>query len=227
MPKRPTTLHHAEDHIVKDASGNFSQTPPKDVEQSLKQTMEDFTNHQSQPQNAHEAAAITTDDAGAYFVTNSVEGNLQEAGLALSKLSAVAYGAHMSGTQSIPTGTNAKLVMNAEDFDVGGHYDPATNYRWTPPSGTVFIQCNALLTTFNSSNTYNLRIVKNGVSNPAISQDTFKVAGAFMVARTSIIDIANGSDYYEVHVNNVGTAAIVVNNAAQNTGVQGLSVRAP
>ena len=225
MPKRPTTLHHAEDHIVKDANGNFSQTPPKDVEQSLKQTMEDFTNHQSQPQNAHEAAAITTDDAGAYFVTNSVEGNLQEAGLALSKLSAVAYGAHMSGTQSIPTGTNAKLVMNAEDFDVGGHYDPATNYRWTPPSGTVFIQCNALLTTFNSSNTYNLRITKNG--SDIISQDTFKVAGAFMVARNSIINIANGSDYYEIFVNNLGTAAIVVNQSLVNTGVQGLSVRAP
>jgi hypothetical protein len=225
MPKRKTTLHHAEDHIVKDAATNFSGTPPKDVEQAVKEAIEFAVNHQALQNQAHEATAISTEDDGNYFTTNKVEGNLQEAGLALSKLSAVAYGAHTSGTQSIPTGTNARLVMNADDFDVGGHYDPATNYRWTPPSGTVFIQCNALLTTFNSSNTYNLRITKNG--SDIISQDTFKVAGAFMVARNSIINIANGSDYYEIFVNNLGTAAILVNQSLVNTGVQGLSVRAP
>jgi hypothetical protein len=38
--QRKTTLHHAKDEIVQDADSNFSQTPPKDVEVSLRQLAE-------------------------------------------------------------------------------------------------------------------------------------------------------------------------------------------
>ena len=131
------------------------------------------------------------------------------------------YSASMTNNQTVNAGNNSKLLMDVEIFDNGSYYDPTTNQRWTPPAKLVFIQCKALLTTFVATSTYNLRIYKNGTGGTLISQDTFKVSGAFMASQTSVLAEANGTDYFEIFVNNPSGANIVVNNATSNTNVQG------
>ena len=94
-----------------------------------------------------------------------------------------------------PDNNWVKVPFDTEKFDTGSYYDSATNYRWTPPAGTVIIHVNAI---FYESNTngQNVEIRKN---NTSIAIASHRSAITYDDSRAlSVVDIANGTDYYEV-----------------------------
>jgi len=130
------------------------------------------------------------------------------AAIAASKLSGVAntpaFLAHRSANQSISDATLTKVQFNTEVFDVGGCYDNATNYRFTPNvAGKYMIFC-AVELSLNDYGIYNgsAEIKFNG-STYATTQSVFG-AGAFaanMMFKATIEHIIsfNGTtDYVEV-----------------------------
>jgi len=133
------------------------------------------------------------------------------------------FRAHLTGDQSCPAAvgsvpTVTKIAFNVVDLDLpGGNYS-AANQRWTPPAGTVHIQLNALATGFTSTESYGLRINKNGSAIPnIIAQDVMKVAGGFMVGFAIVFDEANGTDFYEAYIANTGPHALNLNSFPGNT----------
>lgn len=117
------------------------------------------------------------------------------------------FSARKSADQTSISGTS-KVTFDTEDTDVGAHYD-TTNSRWTPPAGPVKITAHVYFTLATASSNTNILIYKNGsLLKGAISPNT---AAGVVGALISIIDVANGTDYYEVWVTPSGTPTAVAN----------------
>jgi hypothetical protein len=107
--------------------------------------------------------------------------------------------AYIGSTQTLNNSTWTKVAFSAERFDVGGYYDHATNYRFTPAAGKWFIGAEVL---FDSSMTdqdqARLIIYKNGAG--FIRSDFLTgAAGEQLTVEVSGLIDANGTDYYEVY----------------------------
>lgn len=111
------------------------------------------------------------------------------------------FKATLSANQTnIADNTNTKLAFDTEAFDIGGYYDAATNYRWTPPAGRVRLEAMAFVTgTFAADAASSLKIYKNG-SLFGLSAGTYSQVANENVCSVSAVDVANGTDYYEVFV---------------------------
>lgn len=92
--------------------------------------------------------------------------------------------------------TATKIAFDTEAADVGGYYDNATNFRWTPPAGLVTMQLQLVLSgTYLASGLIRALIYKNGSSFAfSTSRTGTTTGGGTFIAVT---DIANGTDYYE------------------------------
>lgn len=93
-----------------------------------------------------------------------------------------------------PGGTDAyyKVSFDVEELDFGDDYDPTTNYRWTPPSGIIHIAIVTEWANINTNRAYTA-LYKNGalVANANLNRYPQSL-------QLDYIDLANGSDYYEV-----------------------------
>lgn len=156
------------------------------------------------------AAPITTTDTTAS--TSTTTGSLIAAGGAgvAGRVSAdnfratnqPCFSAHKNGTDQtgIANGTFTKVTFGTEVFDIGSFYD-AGNSRWTPPAGMVnVIGCVFAFNNLLNDNLLVISIYKNGVRY----KDSQKVIGNHVATldgiSISIIDRANGTDYYELFV---------------------------
>ena len=115
----------------------------------------------------------------------------------------------------VANSTWTKVTLGTEGYDVGAYYDNAQS-RWTPPAGLVDITARLQATTnMLATTTLFLGIYKNGAlfrALPCLPQ-----AAANANAIINIKDQANGTDFYELYVNPVGTSGSAAATVAGDT----------
>lgn len=128
--------------------------------------------------------------------------------------SLASFTATMSGNQTgIATATYTKISFNTETFDQGSYYDNATNFRWTPPAGKVLLSFNIITGTGEQANSVTqAQLYKNGSSLCLTNRNDPAVNTSFGLG-TTIVDNANGTDYYEVFYFGQSGGTITVNAA--------------
>ena len=103
--------------------------------------------------------------------------------------------------QSLSDNTSTKVQFDNEQFDIGGYYDPTTNYRYTPlVAGKYFIYARIYIT-YGSSIVYQrqLSIHKNGTNVASY----YKIGGSSVadygsIEVSAIIDFNGTTDYVEI-----------------------------
>lgn len=97
--------------------------------------------------------------------------------------------------QSLSLGSYIKIALNAEVFDDNNKYD-TVNFRWTPVAGRVVLMGSVGA---NTSGGLILAVIyKNGAAL-AISGNALFSTGGIVVASVFTMDVANGTDYYELY----------------------------
>jgi hypothetical protein len=130
-----------------------------------------------------------------------------------------AFSAHKNGSNQtgIVTATFTKLTFETERFDTGSYYDnsaTASGSRWTPPAGRVLIMGAAFWSAGTIVGNFILSVFKNGVRlvDQIANNDT---AAALLGNNISIIDDANGTDFYELYgFGSTGTTLTVSGTAS-------------
>lgn len=109
-----------------------------------------------------------------------------------------AFSAHKNTTNQtgIATTTFTKITFTTELFDQGSYYD-APNSKWTPPAGYVHMVIAAYLNTVTIGSPCVVSLYKNGAR---FKDANFTAAGTGDCGIVTVIDLANGTDYYEVYV---------------------------
>lgn len=110
----------------------------------------------------------------------------------------ISFSAHKNSTNQtgVPTGTFTKITYATELFDNGGLYDAATNYRWTPPPGTLTLTGAIGYSSGVDQASFSISIRKNG-SDFRGARST--ASGTDIINQdATIVDECNGTDYYEV-----------------------------
>ncbi len=133
------------------------------------------------------------------------------------------FSAHKNGTDQtgISPSTLTKITFGTEAWDVGTYYDTATS-RWTPPAGKVRI--NAAV--FPSANTVDaaqnlLYVYKNGSALRALMSVQAGATQNELLLSGTLLDDANGTDYYEIYFQGNGAGNKTVSGLATSTYFQG------
>lgn len=101
----------------------------------------------------------------------------------------------------IATATDTKITFTNIARNLGGFYDD-TNSRWVPSAGPVILQAELLLSGVTDQTQAIATIFKNG--GIALRGASY-ASGTSSFARVLFVDIASGTDYYEVYAQ--GTTA--------------------
>lgn len=129
------------------------------------------------------------------------------------------FSAHKNGTDQtgIASGVNTKLTFTTEVFDIGSFYD-AANSKWTPPAGMVQITAATSVSNQTVNTVGQIIIFKNGVAyKKAVISTGATNDGVFV----SIIDRANGTDFYEIYLNAFSSTTITSTGFATTTYFMG------
>jgi len=120
-----------------------------------------------------------------------------------------------TSNQSFTSATNTKVQCDVETFDVGSAYDSTTNFRFTPPAGKYLIGGGTHAFGGNGVAYYfRVMIYKNGsVLYPDHLISGFGNSGNEQGSNTSVLDIANGTDYYELYMYLAGGSGNIYNSA--------------
>jgi hypothetical protein len=110
-----------------------------------------------------------------------------------------AFRAKLSANQTgIANNVNTRVRFNTKVFDVNNKYD-TTNFRWTPHAGPVLIGAGLTFTAGVRTNTSpQVLIYKNGA---AIAQNGVETDVSSASTQVMVVDLANGTDYYECYCN--------------------------
>jgi hypothetical protein len=119
----------------------------------------------------------------------------------------ISFSAHKNGVNQtgVASNTTTKLTFGTELYDNGGLFDATTNYRWTPPPGTVHLNAACGLVTTADQTYLQIIIRKNGVDFRQIYHQTSGAGDQTL--GVSITDQSNGTDYYEAFVNQISGAS--------------------
>jgi hypothetical protein len=129
-----------------------------------------------------------------------------------------AFVANKNGTNqtSITSASWVKVTFTTEVFDDDGFYD-ATNSKWTPAPGRVELAAHVYLqTNLVDQAQSTLALYKNGAAYLVLDTRNSSGTNAFQLAG-SAIDVANGTDYYEIYVNAGGAGDKTVNGTTSLT----------
>tara|TARA_R110000803_G_C11974145_1_gene319983 strand:- start:108 stop:920 length:813 start_codon:yes stop_codon:yes gene_type:complete len=115
---------------------------------------------------------------------------------------------------AIVNNTWVKAQFNSEVFDVGGYYDPSSNYRYTPQiAGKYLIYSRAFITySSDAINGVRIAIYKNGSQDATFnrySSGSTTLYGSVQVQ--ALIDFNGSSDYVEIFVRGFTSADISYN----------------
>jgi hypothetical protein len=110
-----------------------------------------------------------------------------------------------TGNQTLSDGTHTKIELKAIEYDVGGYFDTATNYRYTPLiAGYYHITGSASAVGSVDSDDIITRIYKNGafhsqgrLSLGGLTNDDFSLS---LVSVTDVIHMNGTTDYLELFV---------------------------
>lgn len=129
----------------------------------------------------------------------------------LSFASQAAFSANLNNTNQtgIPGSTPTLVAFNNVVYNIGSFFNTTTN-RWTPPAGTVALTVQVFTQgVWPNSNPQSTYIYKNG---SAISQTVCSAQTNQNVCGGAIEDRANGTDFYQVEVNQAVTSGSVTVN---------------
>lgn len=113
----------------------------------------------------------------------------------------LSFSVHRNGTvQALSATTYTKVQFTTEDFDIGGYFDNATNYRWTPPAGKYFVTgVVGFVNSLVDGNNYRATMYKNGVAaRESVALAPGTGGGAGMSAVIAATFDMNGTDYLEL-----------------------------
>ena len=116
-----------------------------------------------------------------------------------------AFGASQSGTQSVGTGSWAKVTLDTEDWDTNSAFDNSTNYRFTVPSGEggkYLFNYGGYLVSMTTNGYFQLQLYKNGSELRASAHRSYmsSTATASMNITASICVSLAAADYIEFYV---------------------------
>lgn len=122
--------------------------------------------------------------------------------------------------QSITHDVVTKITFGTEVFDTGGYYD-AANSKWTPPAGPVKLTANITTTTATDQTPIIGYIAKNGtvVCNNFQEAGGPTPGGVACAACVTLVDNANGTDYYEAFAFVSGTTNMTIYGQSTSHGI--------
>lgn len=136
-----------------------------------------------------------------------------------------AFCANRGGTDLIGfTSTPAKCSFTTEVFDQNSKYDNASNFRWTPAAGLVLINAQIFMTAMTAGSAANVMIYKNGASYRQGSYGPQPDGGTSATTAVTVIDNANGTDYYECWASTNSAAGGTMNGLALLSFFQGTQI---
>ncbi len=122
-----------------------------------------------------------------------------------------------SNTQSVDSGGSGpvKVKFDVEEFDEGGNFDPATNYRFTAPvTGKYLIGVTVRIQTAGFS--FYVDLYKNGSSFKRVGNGTDVDANDYMTVSATFILSLNSGDYLEVYFGkDTGAAGSIATGTGQ------------
>jgi hypothetical protein len=119
----------------------------------------------------------------------------------------VGFRAYTSVNQAIPNTGPTKVVIDTEQWDIGGYFDSTTNYRYTPlVAGKYVVFAKILLQDLADGFYCDLTVNKNGLTvmrnrktgNPTASTDV-------LISTQDIVDMNGTTDYLEMFVDHNDT----------------------
>ena len=127
-------------------------------------------------------------------------------------------------TQSMTSGANNKIQLNAVEYDTETWFDPTTNYRYTPQIAGYY-QFNSLIYVSGTGlTTGTSRIFKNGeVAIDGHFLSTTSATFLYLMA-TGMLYMNGSTDYVELFGYATGTTP-VAQNGVTRTWLQGFLVR--
>jgi len=167
------------------------------------------------------STASTSTSTGAAIVTGGLGVGGSVFANKFSGANQPCFSAHKNGSDQtgIADQTYTKLTFATEAFDIGSFYD-AANSKWTPPAGLVQIIGRAYLSVVTNG-ICGIAVYKNGVLSKTALYNTDSTADGVEI---SIIDRANGSDYYELYVYGTAVTTATVSGAATSSFFMGFSL---
>jgi len=110
------------------------------------------------------------------------------------------FSAYLSSAQTISVGTDTKLQLATEEYDVDATFDSVTNYRWTPGvTGHGLVTINLKWNSFDGGSFSKLFIYKNGSTHKHVDYVS-GVTSAQGFSATFSLNVTNASDYFEFYV---------------------------
>lgn len=120
--------------------------------------------------------------------------------------------ANRGSTQSIPNASATKIQYNNPVYDVGGVYDPTTNFRYTPTVAGVYLVVHSFcLTAGVDQSAFISAVYKNGSPERAIPS-RFSGAGGEGLIMTYQVLMNGTTDYLEAYGTQTSGGAINLDN---------------
>lgn len=165
------------------------------------------------------SATVATDDKVYVFDTSASNAKAHVTAQSIRDLrpaNLTAFRARLSGNQTVSSNVVTKIALNTEDFDTGGMFDNATNYRFTPTIAGKY-EFHAVVYGITTSNDgiCNVFIYKNGVE-VAKSFAQYSLTATLSQSTSLIIEMNGSTDYVEMFGQVTGTTI-----ASSNTSFSG------
>lgn len=128
------------------------------------------------------------------------------------------FSAHKNAVNQtgVADGATVKVTMDTEVFDVGGLYDAAQS-RWTPPAGRIRLSARIAATGVKASGGIQAYIYKNGALLRLGSYFPLQTGNSSV----SCLDVANGTDYYELYAYADATTTVTLVGVINATYFEG------
>jgi len=166
---------------------------------------------------------------GAVDLTSKVTGVLPVANGGTGQSSKPMFLSYGASNIALANDTWVKVQFNNEQFDIGGYYDPTTNYRYTPLVAGKYQITARVFITYGSASTENIRIAiyKNGADYTKYNDYGGSTQSYGTVQIVSLIDMNGSSDYLEIYVRqNTSTDSVYYADQSQGGEFSGFYVGA-
>lgn len=132
----------------------------------------------------------------------------------------IAFAAYLNtSTQSISSGTPTKVTLDAEEYDVGGYFDSATNYRFLPKvAGYYQISGRVNYAPSGASNSSAfLDIYKNGSRyKRGGSTEASNTLSAIFPSVSALVFLNGSTDYVELYTTQSSGGSVNINNGGDS-----------
>ena len=134
-------------------------------------------------------------------LTNGVTGVLPIANGGTGVAIIPKFSAYPSANAAIVSGVITKVTGDVESFDIGGYYDNAVNYRWTPLIAGIYnVSAGCSFLNAIGAYTISLYLYKNGALIRISESGLTYIAANFSLSISDLISMNGTTDYLEVFV---------------------------